>query len=274
MKQQKYTGNAFFSPVIWLCAFIMCIFQPAGAQKPVEYDKIKSFNIIVNYADCTVKTQMLKEATKATANENYVYHWYASNKIMTTKGGFDGKLLHGYYHCFYLNNNLKEAGNFKYGIKTGEWRNWFEDGKLKEIVNWKKGKKNGKYKLYNQVGDLVAESNFKDDKLHGKFKSYSGGRLIETMKYKDGELIVKKTKVKKDPSTSSTGTKEPKVKKEKRSFKERWNSVFKKKNSSTNIVPAKEPETKASTSSATKVKKNTKKKKEEAKKSSSSTTPK
>lgn len=213
MKQEKFNSNTILSPIVWLMTFFICLIHSASAQKPIEYDKIKAFNIVVNYTDCTVKTQMLKDTKKIEAKEDYVYHWYTSNKIMNTKGGYDGKLLHGYYKCFYLNSNLKESGSFKYGVKTGEWRNWAEDGKLKEIVNWKKGKKNGKYKLFNPVGDLIAESNFKDDKLNGKFKTYSSGKLIETLKYKNGELVVKKQKTPKQVKEKKV--KEPKVKKEK-----------------------------------------------------------
>lgn len=238
MKKNKLDSNVFKRLRKLTFSALVLFTLICNAQKPIEYDKIKSFNIVVNYPDCTVKTQMLKDAKQMDANENYVYHWYASNKIMTTKGGFDGKLLHGYYHCFYLNNNLKESGQFKYGIKNGEWRYWFEDGKLKEIVNWKKGKKNGKYKLYNQVGDLVAESNFKDDRMNGKFKSYSSGRLIETLKYKDGELVIKKTKVKtekqpKEPKVKKT--KEPKPKKEKKEKESKKKESKKKDANSQNI---------------------------------------
>lgn len=233
MKRNKLHSKGFKMLHKALFALLMLLSVVSYSQKPIDYTKIKSFNIIVNYPDCTVKTQMLKDAKKMEANENYVYHWYASNKIMTTKGGFDGKLLHGYYHCFYLNNNLKESGQFKYGIKNGEWRYWFEDGKLKEIVNWKKGKKNGKYKLYNQVGDLIAESNFKDDKMNGKFKSYSSGRLVETLKYKDGELVVKKTKVKEEKQPKE---KKPKKEKTPKPTKEKKKKDSKKKDAnSTNV---------------------------------------
>ena len=201
----KLSTRKISASKLFFSALFTILVSLSYSQKPIDYNKIKTFNIIVNYPDCTVKTQMLKDEKKIDANEDYVYHWYTSNKIMTTKGGYDGKLLHGYYHCFYLNNNLKESGEFKYGIKNGEWRYWFEDGKLKEIINWKEGKKNGKYKLYNQVGDLIAESNFKEDKMNGKFKSYSSGKLVETLKYKNGELVVKTTKVKKEKRIKEKG---------------------------------------------------------------------
>jgi len=178
------------------------------AQRFVEPDKMKSFNITVNYENYTVKTQMLKDSKKITPNVNLTYHWYTSQKIMETKGGYDGKLLHGYYHSFYLNNQLFESGEFKYGIKSSEWKNWYPDGKLKEVTNWRDGKKNGNYSLYNIDGDLIATGKFKNDVLNGKFKTYDkNGKVILTQEYKNGNLIVKELKkVKKTESRDSSST--------------------------------------------------------------------
>jgi hypothetical protein len=165
------------------------------SQRFVEPDKIKSFNITVNYPEYTVKTQMLKDLKKITPNPDLSYHWYTSQKIIETKGGFDGKLLHGYYKSFYLSDQLFESGVFKYGIKHGEWKNWYPDGKLKEIVNWKNGHKNGRYILYNAGGIVLAKGTFKNNELKGKFKTYDNfGKVSSVRKYKNGIEIIKKEK--------------------------------------------------------------------------------
>jgi hypothetical protein len=247
--------------------FILC--AAASAQRPVDYEKIKAFNVVVNYPDYTVKTQMLKEAKKLPADEELTYHWYSSNKIMSTKGGFDGKLLHGYYKSFYLNSNLRESGNFKYGLKKGEWRYWFEDGKLKEVITWKNGKKHGGYRIYDSSGSLIGKGNFKHDQLDGKFRTYSKGRLTETVKYKDGAVVPVKHKTKKAKVAEfeETGKEPAATKKEKRTFKERWNKLFRKKNKEVQKKTTTENEVKEPASNTTKKKekkpKETTKKKEE-----------
>lgn len=167
------------------------------AQNGVEPSKLKQFNITVNFDDYTVKTQMLSQNKKIDVDNDRVYLWYASQKIMETKGGYDGKLIHGTYRAFYLNNQLKEQGEIRYGLRHKEWKYWYPDGKLKEIINWKKGMKNGSYYLYNDYGQLMAKSNFKNDKLNGKFYTYGpNGKILEKKRYKKGEEILSKVKAK------------------------------------------------------------------------------
>lgn len=168
------------------------------SQKYVEPDDIKQFNITVNHEDYTVKTQMLKNNKDILVNNDLTYMWYASQKIMETKGGYEGKLIHGKYTSFYLNNQLREQGTVKYGLKNKEWKYWYADGKLKEVINWKNGVKNGSYSLYNDYGQLMAKSSFKNDKLHGKFYTYGvNGIIIDKKKFKNGEEIIPKPKVEK-----------------------------------------------------------------------------
>lgn len=187
-------------------------------QKYTEPDKLKQFNITINYDDYTVKTQILSQNKTIKVNNELVYMWYGSQKIIETKGGYEGKLIHGKYTAFYLSNQLKEQGQIKYGLKTKEWKYWYPDGKLREVINWKNGRKNGKYLLYNDYGQLMAKSNFKDDKLNGKFYTYSqNGAISEKKVYKNGDEITPEIKVKKiQQPEEPKKIKEPKVKKEKK----------------------------------------------------------
>lgn len=190
-------------------AFAMVWLTGAYAQRFVEPDKMKSFNITVNYPEYTVKTQMLKDAKKISTDVELTYHWYMAQKIMETKGGFDGKLLHGTYRSFYLNDQLFESGEFKYGVKSGEWKNWYPDGKLKEITHWKKGRKNGKYSLYNNFGKLMATGTFKNDLLTGTFTTYDpSGNVSSKRTYKKGKEVIKQKKVKKSKKQKDTATPE------------------------------------------------------------------
>lgn len=187
------------------------------AQPFTEPSKMKQFNITVNFEDYTVKTQMLSQDKKIDLNNDRSYMWYTSQKIMETKGGYAGKLIHGSYKAFYLNNQLKEQGEIKYGLKNKEWKYWYPDGKLKEVITWKSGIKNGPYYLYNDYGQLMAQSNFKNDKLNGKFYTYgNNGAILEKKKYKNGNEIIKKVKQKKvyQPAPQNTNQ-EPAKPKEK-----------------------------------------------------------
>lgn len=192
-----------------------------AAQKYIEPAKLKHFNITVNFEDYTVKTQMLSTSKAIKPNNDLTYMWYAAQKLIETKGGYDGKLIHGTYKSFYLNNQLREEGQMYYGLKNRAWKSWYADGKLKELITWRKGRKNGRYYLYNDLGQLMAKSNFKNDKLHGKFYTYSGnGTVAEIHRYKNGVERIKNQKVKTAKAKKSTSTppnqKAAKPKKEKK----------------------------------------------------------
>ncbi|MBL7932149.1 MAG: hypothetical protein JNL60_09605 [Bacteroidia bacterium] len=164
-----------------------------SAQKGIEPSKLKQFNITVNFDDYTVKTQMLSQPKDISTDNDKTYMWYASQKLVETRGGYDGKLIHGTYRSFYLNNQLREQGEMRYGLKDKTWKYWYSDGKLKEVICWKKGLKNGTYLLYNDYGQLMAKSKFKNDKLHGTFYTYGpNGVIIEKKRYKHGEEYLKK----------------------------------------------------------------------------------
>lgn len=183
------------------------------SQKYVEPGKLTSFNITVNHPDHTIKTQMLKDAKKITPHNSLTYYWYQSQKIMETKGGFDGKLLHGYYKSFYLNDQLKETGTIHYGLKNKEWKYWYPDGKIKEIITWKRGRKRGTYKLYNDYGQLMARGHFKNDLLNGRFYTYDNtGKIVERKKYKNGIEIINKKKIKPQKQKKEKIRKEKKTK--------------------------------------------------------------
>jgi hypothetical protein len=237
--------NRIISGIIVFISVKNCLI----AQTAIEPSKLKQFNITVNFDDYTVKTQMLSQNKKISVNNDRVYLWYASQKIMETKGGYDGKLIHGTYRAFYLNNQLKEQGEINYGLKNKEWKYWYPDGKLKEVINWKNGVKNGAYYLYNDYGELMAKSNFKEDKLDGKFYTYGpNGKLVDKKKYKKGEEIFPKVKSKQPEGKKqeSREQKEPKEKSDpkKDSLEKKsplLKGLFKKKDKSSG--PASQPKT-------------------------------
>ncbi len=236
--------NKYFNNFYKICYFILANAFACNSysQKFTEPDKLKQFNITVNYEDYTVKTQMLSQNKAITVNNDRVYMWYGSQKIIETKGGFDGKLIHGKYNAFYLNNQLKEQGQVKYGLKNKEWKCWYPDGKLREVVNWKNGVKNGSYSIYNDYGQLMAKGKFKKDKLDGKFYTYgSTGNVTDKKVYKNGDEVIPKVKVDKPK-------KEKKAKKEKPTEEKKPKPEKKKKRSSEKTTNTPENDKKVITS--------------------------
>lgn len=173
----------------------------------------------INFDDYTVKAEVLPAKTKVKVDPACTYAWYAFNKIMVTKGSYDGKLLHGVYKAFYLNNNLKEQGRYSKGLKSAKWIAWYDNGIVKETCYWKNGYKNGTNEFYNADGHIVKSMEYKDDLLNGEVKTFDRGELVALQKFKKGKEIVKppvqkKEKTKKPgketkPQADSLKTPEP-----------------------------------------------------------------
>lgn len=118
-----------------------------------------------------------------------MYYWYSGNALHTTQGGYSGKLLNGYYQEYYTNKNLKEQGTFKKGLKDGKWYNWNENGLLTETLTWKKGIKHGAFVRYDEQGHISQTGLYDDNLIDGKVLIYHGKDSVETVKYKDGQII-------------------------------------------------------------------------------------
>ena len=183
-----------------------------------------SSTVYLNYPEYTIKTDILSEKKKITTKENLTYYWYTSNKVMETKGGYDGKILNGSYTSFYLSSNLKEKGSFKNGLKNGEWITWFENGKINEITTWRKGVRSGSYKKNDNDGSLLSEACYKNDKLNGYQINYKDGKIIEQKKYKNGKEIIKKPK-----ESSATDVVSAQPKNRFQIGKEKIKNIFRKK---------------------------------------------
>lgn len=216
--------------------FIILAMAIGGRAVWAGNGKKETYPIYINAPDQSIRAHVLAEPVKEQPDLSRTYYWYASNRIMETKGGFDGKLLHGEYALFYLNSNLKEKGIFKKGLKHGKWVSWYDNGQLKDITIWNNGKRDGMYRSFNELGQPVLEARFRNDELHGKLTSYEKGKQLSSKKYHRGEEVTrppKKQRVKK-MEKDSTRTKEgintvtPKENSEKPSFKERLRAFFKK----------------------------------------------
>lgn len=161
-----------------------------------QYKEKKFFTVYVKEEEYYVTAEVLSEAkTIGHPDVNKEYYWYKSNNILSTKGGYDGKLLHGKYSSSYPNNNLREKGKYKMGLKEGEWIKWYDNGKIAEVSNWKHGAKYGRFQTFNVKQELTQTSHYNNDKLNGEVVTYDSGKVISKKKYKNGVEIIPKEKI-------------------------------------------------------------------------------
>ena len=170
----------------FLFFFILSNFS-SYSQNRNKSKETSSFTI--NTSNSTIKFEVLSEKIVFQPIKALTYYWFSTNKILETKGGYDGKLLHGQYACFYMNSNLKEKGKFKKGLKDGEWVSWFENGRIMETITWKSGLKSGPYRSFNEQGHPVLEAEYKNGLLNGKMVTYVNGKMTDTRMYKDDKEL-------------------------------------------------------------------------------------
>lgn len=172
--------------------FFLFFLIAASASSQV---KLKStYPVYINYPAYTIKANVLNSSEKIGVKESLTYYWYASNKIMNTQGGYDGKILMGPYTSFYLSGNLKEKGKFKKGVKNGEWITWFENGKINQIQNWRCGVQTGVDETFNEAGELTLRQHYKRGKLIGKEITFEKDTISNLRTYKNGKKIIKREK--------------------------------------------------------------------------------
>lgn len=121
------------------------------------------------------------------------YYWYSNNEVKVTQGAYAGKLLHGMYIASYNNGNLKEKGTFILGLKDGEWKNWDENGVLLGSKTYIKDVLDGAF-INFEVGKVKESGIYKNGALHGTMKVYLKQDSVSISKYREGKIVLSKTK--------------------------------------------------------------------------------
>jgi|GEM_PF-841969 len=174
------------------------------AQKEIEIPV--SHRVVMNFQEYIVYADILASERKFKPKSGKYYFWYNANDIKRTRGGYDGKLLHGSYTEFFPDKNLRQKGMFRYGLKKGVWKTWYHSGELESVMRWKKGEKKGWFKYYDETGKLVKQGKHKDDLMHGKIDTFlsdgSGERLMYVNGLRKEEKSAKPGK-KKSPDADS-----------------------------------------------------------------------
>lgn len=137
-------------------------------------------------------------------SQNRDYFWFKGGTIHNSEYGIGGALLHDEFLKFFHSNQLAEAGKFKNGLKEGYWKSWFKSGVLQSRTYWNNGQLDGSYNAYDHTGKLIETGSFKDNKKHGRWINFVNK---DTLKYRRGELIIKKLKPVKDSLSQKSSKK-------------------------------------------------------------------
>ena len=186
------------------------IYYPAGgvlltavfAQKKYEKHLINN-EISINYPDSTVFAEVYHGEKEIKPKIDRYYIWYRANDIKITKGGFDGRLIHGDYIVYYHDKSLKEKGQVNKGQKKGRWIRWYQNGEISEIVHWKKGLQHGNFQTFDHKGKLESEGKYQKGKLHGNVLTYKNEILVSIKKYKNG-VFVEDVEIKESDETDNS----------------------------------------------------------------------
>lgn len=174
----------------FICLLLVGASLYSHAQK--EPSKWKTQDIVVNDPNVTIKASIQNNAKDVPLENNRIYAWYKSGKIIETQGGSHGRLLEGSYAVFYLNDQLKEKGSYKNGLKEGEWRTWDAEGRLTSVKNYKVGDLHGSFSTFDGEGRALLEAEYNGGQLHGESVTYENGKELSRENYRKGEVVVPK----------------------------------------------------------------------------------
>jgi hypothetical protein len=169
----------------WLL-FLTC---PAVAQKAGDFTPV-THRIVIHNDTSAVEAEVLHAEEKIRIRNSTYYTWVAGGRIHVTKGGYDGRLLHGPYAMFtYPEKNLVQKGSFHNGAKSGLWTTWYPNGEVKENMHWKAGKRNGSFEEFNDNGFRSRQGRYRNNELNGLVRVYVSKDSAQVVRMKNGERV-------------------------------------------------------------------------------------
>ncbi|TRW27544.1 hypothetical protein FMM05_02580 [Flavobacterium zepuense] len=137
-----------------------------------------------------------------TPKEGKTYYWFKGGTIHSSEHGVGGELLQDDFLKYYHSNQLAEAGKYKKGLREGYWKTWFENGTLQSKTYYDDGQKDGSYFAYDKTGFLTETGTYKNSLKHGRWINFINK---DTLKYREGKVVVKKVKPVKDTLQPANG---------------------------------------------------------------------
>jgi len=149
--------------------------------------------VYVNSPDSSVHALAITNGVKCKPKMGRSYYWYNMNSILSSDGGFSGRLLHGAYTSYFHNHNLKCQGVFDRGLKQGTWTTWFLNGKVSERTHYSNGVVDGSRELYDSLGHLTMRIYYRNGIRAGKTIIFSQTGADSVIRYKNGVAVKHKT---------------------------------------------------------------------------------
>jgi antitoxin component YwqK of YwqJK toxin-antitoxin module len=131
---------------------------------------------------------------KPVPRKDLVYFSYFKNKIGSSQGHYNGRLLNGNYQLMNRNHKVVAKGEFVDGLMHNEWIKWHGNGLIASVENWRYGRLNGRFQKYDEAGRLLLEGRYKNNLYDGKWVYYQDDNSTHVEEYKKGELFEKKQK--------------------------------------------------------------------------------
>ncbi|MEX2595342.1 MAG: hypothetical protein WEC59_00320 [Salibacteraceae bacterium] len=183
--------------------------------------------MIVNEDSFTRNFEISQKVKPLFKLDNRDYYWYRSNKVMKTRGGSGGKLLHGTYTEYHLNKNLRAKGKMRKGLKVGKWFYWHDNGMIAVLGRYRHGLLRGKFLKFSKKGDLIEKARYRFGEKHGKSFRYVEGELIGVEKYKRGYKVEASTSSDDEESHDDLEKAESNPQKTGRKERKRLNKILK-----------------------------------------------
>jgi len=175
---------------IFILIFVFLSFQQSFAQQTLISNGLH--RVFLTRGDTSYEFYALIPEKKIVVQQEKMYFWYKPDTILTTKGGYSGRLLDGSYKEYFPNKNLKVKGQFSKGLKEGEWVSWYSNGQMQKVEHWKKGTREGKIISYNYQGMKVGEEFYKHDIQKGMQLQFNAVKQsFDTVYFKNGIKVIK-----------------------------------------------------------------------------------
>ncbi len=133
-------------------------------------------------------------------NKDGEWKYYSENKLVLTENFKNGK-KEGVSYVYSKAGTVLEEIPYREDKITGIRKFFLEDGKLYSEISYRDGVEDGFYKLYEGNNKPVAEGRHAAGKKDGDWNYYENGKIIETLKYRDGVLLNDKELKKKYENT-------------------------------------------------------------------------
>lgn len=160
---------------IWLCCLMPVLLQAQQYE-----DILKNRKVHLYEGQDKVEFRVI-DFTRSPKPDK-LYHWYGTQQVRTTMGGYSGRVLHGTYTRYYPSNDLAESGSFKNGLKHGQWYSWYPNGLKQRESMWKAGEQSGPFRIWNEEGLLLEDGQMRQNRRQGKITAWNmdtGGYMLQ-----------------------------------------------------------------------------------------------